>query len=186
MDLFTANMMMGFGSAISQIGQANGDRIRANAQAALDDYLADVEQDNALKEAAIIRKAGHKAQGAANAAYAAAGVQVGEGSALETERQIGLDVEHDAQQALVEGGSRARGLRTEGTMARIAGKQAMTAAYIGAVGTVLGSAYQGARQSGWKTARSVPAGNYSGSQAPAPVVDRSMYSSGWDAILGVK
>jgi hypothetical protein len=185
MDLFTANMMMGFGSAIAQIGQANGDRIRANAQAALDDYLADVEQDNALKEAAIIRKSGRKAQGAANAAYAAAGVQVGEGSALETERQIGLDVEHDAQQALVEGDSRARGLRTEGKMARIAGKQAMTAAYVGAVGTVLGSAAQGYR-SGWKTGSSVPAGNYSGTQAPAPVVDRSTYSSGWDAMLGVK
>lgn len=154
MDLFTANMLMGVGSAIGQIGQGNADRIRANAQAALDDYLADVQQKDSLKEAELIRKAGRRQVGAAVAAYAGAGVVVGEGSALETERQIDQDVEHDAYQAIIEGNSRALGLRTEGKLSRIAGRQAQVAGYVNAAGSLLASGYRGTR--GWKTGKVTP------------------------------
>jgi len=159
-------------TAFSAINQYQQGQV-ANAQAGLKgqalDYAAGVEQQSALETARLIRRAGRKQVGAANAAYAAAGVQVGEGSALETERQIGQDVEHDAFQALLDGNRRARGLHTDATMTRIGGEMQQSAATVNAVTTLASGAYQSMRSNGWRTAGP----GFSGTQAPAPVVDYS-------------
>jgi hypothetical protein len=83
--------------------------------------------------------------GAANAAYAGAGVKVGEGSAARREQEITQDYEHDAYQAILEGKRRARGLQTDAQMTRIDGSAWQTAGYVNAAGTLLGGAYQGMR-----------------------------------------
>lgn len=157
-------------NAFNQIQQGKYANAQAGLQAAQNDYQAQVEQDNALKTAALIRRAGKRQVGQANAAYAAAGVKVGEGSTLETERQIDQDVEHDAFQAILEGGRRARGLRTEGELTRINGRMQETAGYVNAVGTVMGGMYQGMRSNGWRT----NGPGFSGTQAPAPVETRTI------------
>lgn len=160
-------------SAVTAFGQANAGRtakLQGQLQGQADDYSAQVEQQSALETARIIRKAGRRQLGAANAAYAGAGVKVGEGSAGEVERQINLDVEHDAYQALLDGSRRATNLRLQGSGARAQGELSEAAGYVNAAGTVLGGFGQSLRASGW---RSQGAG-YSGTQAPARVVNRDV------------
>lgn len=138
-------------NAFTQVQSGKFAKGQANLQAGQMDYQAQVEQDNALKTARIIRNAGRKTVGSANAAYAAAGVKVGEGSAGDTERQIYQDVEHDAFQALLEGNRRGRGMQTEAAMTRIQGGMQQTAGYVNAAGTALGGLYQGSKANGWRT-----------------------------------
>jgi hypothetical protein len=157
-------------NAMNQIQQGRYANAQAGLQAQQLDYQAQVEQDTALKTAEIIRRAGRRQVGQANATYAAAGVKVGEGSALETERQIDQDVEHDAFQTILEGSRRAGGLRADAAMTRADGRAREAAGYVNAVGTALGSAYQGLKSSGWRTAGP----GFSGTQAPAPVEIRNV------------
>jgi hypothetical protein len=157
-------------NALGQVQQGKTARAQANIQAGLSEYQAQVEQDNALKMAEIIRRAGRKQVGQANAAFAGAGVKVGEGSAAEVERDITQGYEQDAFQAILEGNRRARGLQTDAAMERAQGRMAQAAGYVNAVGTVLGGAYQGMKSNGWRTGGP----GFSGQQAPAPVVDKSI------------
>lgn len=146
-----------------------------------DDYQASIEEANGQSVAAIIRRAGRKQVGAANAAYAAAGVKVGEGSALETESQITKDVEHDAYQAILEGKRRGRGMRLEGVNASINGQQRAVASYAKGVNSAMSSFASG--MSGWKTSGAFDAGGVNGTN------DRSFFSTGsnydWHAKYGV-
>ena len=156
-------------TAFNQVQQGRTARQQGNMQAQASEFQARIEQENALKTAEIIRRAGRRQVGQASAAYAAAGVKVGEGSALETERQINLDVEHDAFQSLLEGGRRARGLQTDAEMARAQGRMAQAAGYVNAMGTVLSTGYSALRANGWRS----NGPGFSGTRAPAPVEDRS-------------
>lgn len=155
-------------SAFSQIQQGRDAKAVADMNAGQSDYQAQVEDQNALKTAQLIRRQGRRVQGAANASYAAAGVQVGQGSAAAVEAEIITDTEHDAYQALLEGGRRARGLRTEATLGRIGGKMAETAGYVNAANTALSGAYSGMKSNGWRSQGE----GFSGTQKPAPVVNR--------------
>lgn len=157
-------------TAFNNVQQGRYAKAQAGLQAAMSDYQAQVEQDNALKMAEIIRRAGRKQVGQANAAFAGAGVKVGEGSAAEVERDITQGYEQDAFQAILEGNRRARGLQTDAAMERAQGRMAQAAGYVNAVGTVLGGAYQGMKSNGWRTGGP----GFSGQQAPAPVVDKSI------------
>ena len=123
--------------AMNVFNQVQGGRLakgQADLQAQQAEYAAQVENANALKTAGIIRRNGDRQVGAANAAYAGAGVKVGEGSALETEGQIYQNTERDAYQALLDGGRRARGLQTDATLTRIDGSMKQSAAYVNAAG----------------------------------------------------
>jgi len=143
------NVAVGVSQAYTQAKRGEYANALARAQADHLDYLAKVEEDKGLQLAQMLRRAGREQVGAANAAYAGAGVKVGEGSALEVERQINLDVEHDAHQTLLEAWRRGSDLRLEGQLTRIQGKAEQTAGYINAFSTVLGTAYQGYTK--WKT-----------------------------------
>jgi hypothetical protein len=157
-------------SALMQISAGQDAKSAANINAAQADYQAKVEEGNAYRTAQLIRKAGRRATGAANAAYAGAGVVVGEGSAAATEQEIIRNTETDAFQTLLEGGRKARGLRTDATLSRISGDQAETAGYINAATTVLGAAAQYGQASGWRS----KGPGYSGTQRDAPVVNRDL------------
>ncbi|HON29427.1 MAG TPA: hypothetical protein PLN11_00090 [Ottowia sp.] len=163
-------MVLAAAQGFNQVQAGRWSKAQADANAAQADYQAQLEQDNALKSAELIRRAGRNQVGQTVAAYAGAGAKVGEGSALEAERQVNQDVEHDAFQAILEGGRRARGLRTQAELTRIDGHMKQTAANVSAVGTVMGGAYGALRASGWRTAGP----GFSGTQAPAPVEDRSI------------
>jgi hypothetical protein len=161
-------------NAFTQIQAGKFAQGQANLQASQEDYQATVERENALATARIIRRAGERQAGQANAGYAASGVVVGQGSAGDVERQITEGYEHDAYQAILEGNRRARGLETDAELTRIQGRMQRTAGYVNAVGTVLGGAYQGLRAAGWRSAGP----GFAGTQAPAPVTDLSTYSPG--------
>jgi hypothetical protein len=155
--------------AFGQLQQGKYAQGQANLNASQLDYRAQVEQHNALQAAQVIRRAGRRQVGQAVAAYAGAGVKVGEGSALEVEGQIGREVEHDAFQTLLEGDLRALGLRTDATMERIGGRMQRSASTVAAVNTVLSGGYNAMRANGWRTGGP----GFSGQQKPAPVEDRS-------------
>lgn len=138
-------------NAFNQIQQGRTAKAQAGNQAAMADYQAKVEQENALKTAEVIRRAGRRQVGQAVAAFAGAGVKVGEGSAGEVERDITQGYEDDAFQALLDGGRRASGLRLDGQLTRIDGSQKQAAAYVNAAGTVLQGVGQYARATGWTT-----------------------------------
>jgi hypothetical protein len=157
-----------FTNAFNQIQAGRYAEKQAELMAGQQEYLAQVEQENALKTAEIIRRAGRRQVGQANAAYAASGVVVGEGSAGEVEGHIRQDVEHDAFQALLEGNRRGRGMQVGAAMLRLDGSMRATAGYVNAAGTALGGTYQGMRANGWRTAGP----GFSGTQAPAPVETR--------------
>jgi hypothetical protein len=140
---------VGASSALSQINAGKYAKGQSDLQAQQSEYQAAAEQKAALNTAAIIRRAGRRQLGQATAAYASAGVQVGEGSAGEVERQITQDVEHDAFQTILQGDRRALGLRTDATLMRIDGKSKETAGYVNAVGTLLSTGAQA--YGGWKT-----------------------------------
>jgi len=165
--------------AFNQYNQGKLAKEQGAAAGALSDYQAQVEADQAQKLAAMIRRAGRKQQGAANAGYVAAGAKVGEGSAAEVEREIGHEVERDAFQALLEGDRRAAGLRLQGVNARAQGQMAYAAGIANATSTVLSGTNAAMRASGWRTRGP----GFSGQQMPAPVEDRSLYGTGWDALL---
>jgi hypothetical protein len=155
-------------SAFSQIQQGRDAKAVANMNAGQADYQAGVEEQSALQTAKLIRRQGQRIQSSANASYAASGVQLGSGSAAAVEEEIITGTEHDAYQALLEGGRRARGLRTEATLGRIGGKMAETAGYVNGINTALTGAYAGMKASGWRSQGE----GFSGTQKPAPVVNR--------------
>jgi hypothetical protein len=155
-------------NAMQQVQAGKYAKGQAYLQAQQADYQAGIEQQTALQTAGLIRKAGARQVSAANAGYAAAGVKVGAGSALETERYIDQGSEHDAFQALLTGDRRASGLRTQATMDRIGGDAAERGGYVSAVGTLLSSGANAMRAGGWRTAGP----GFSGGQTPAPVETR--------------
>lgn len=158
-------------SAFNAIQQGHTASAMAGQQAQLDNYQAQVANENALETASIIRRAGRRLVSAQTAGYAGAGVKVGEGSALEVERQTDFDYEHDAYQAILEGRRRGRAMQLQGAMGQAQGDAQEAASYATAAGSVLGGMYGGLRASGWRTGG---APGYSGTQSPAPVVNHDI------------
>lgn len=166
---FIAAAVTGF-NALNSIQQGRFASAQAGLQASATEYQAKVEEQNALETARVIRRAGQRQVGQANAAYAAAGVKVGEGSAGEVERDITQGYEHDAYQAILEGQRRGLSLRTDAAMTRINGQMAERAGIVNAMGTVLMGANSALKSNGWRTAGP----GFSGQQAPAPVETRTI------------
>lgn len=145
----TVAVAVGTINAAGQIMSGRNAEAQAGLQAMQLEYQAGIEEASALKTAGLIRKAGRLQVGQTTAAYAASGVQVGQGSAAEVEREINQGVEQDAFQTILDGGRRAGGLRTEATMARIEGRNRRRAATVAAVGTMLSTGAQA--YSKWNT-----------------------------------
>ena len=116
-------------TAVSAGGQlmASADR----AQAA-EDQAAQVRASGRL-DAERIRRQTQAQRGAAVAAMAASGVEIGQGSALETERQILTIGEEDAMMTLLGARQQGQALERQATSERIGG-------WLNAGSTVLGGA----------------------------------------------
>lgn len=156
-------------SVAGQLQQGRAAKRAADADAARMDYQALIEQDNALATAQQIRREGVRERGQTLGAIAASGVEVGQGSALDAEREVMTDAETDAYLAILNGERAAQGLRSDAQSTRRAGRDARRAANVAAVGTLLSAGAQGMRASGWRSAGP----GFSGTQPPAPVVDLS-------------
>jgi hypothetical protein len=119
------------------IQQGKAQQRAANEDAALREYEALAEQDDALYQAQQIRRAGERARGETLAGVAASGVKVGEGSALDAERRVMEDTELDARMAILSGERAARSLRMGAELTRRAGRDARRSANASAVGSLL-------------------------------------------------
>lgn len=134
-----------FGGALFQ-GRA--DKMNGNTQAMSLDYQGDQEEEAAMQQADIIRRARDYSVARADAAYAASGVKVGTGSAAEVDRHIVNDATHDAYTEILNGQKRANQLRANAKIAA-AGGQVQAAQAIGqGTASALQSGYQG--YAGWR------------------------------------
>lgn len=77
---------------------------------------AALEISQSQQTARNIRRRAKEAQGAASADYAASGVDVGQGSPIEAERQIAFESEYDALNALLTGQRRAKAAKAGGAL----------------------------------------------------------------------
>lgn len=139
----TTLMMISAGmSVVGQIQQGIAQQEMYDAQARATATEAGQRMDAAKVEAEKIRKAGRAARGEAKTALAASGVKLGEGSALEVDKQIMQDSEQDALSALLTGKRIGSAANEEIGYLRQAGNNAMTSSILGAAGSVAKSGWQ--------------------------------------------
>jgi len=108
------------------------------AQSQISEAQAVAERDAAQQQADKLRLKTRRAAGAARAAYAGAGVAVDSATVLDATQDIEQRGFEDAYMALLTGERRARELRFQGRMARLAGQQAMAASVLRAGGQLAG------------------------------------------------
>ena len=167
------SMMMGM-QAVGQLSQGRAAQKTAEGDAYALEAGARMDRLDGESNARRVRRAGIEARGAAVSGAAAAGVKIGEGSALDVERQVMEDYSADEYFALLNGNQRADQRQTEAKLRRLAGRDAKRAGQTQAATTLLGSGVAGARASGW--GQRGP--GFSGWQAAAPVEDRGITGVG--------
>lgn len=136
--------------AIGQLQQGQAANATAKYNATILEQNAQVERQQANAREEQQRRQAGQILGQQRAAFAQAGGGMG-GSALDVATQSGRDAELDALTLRYEGGLRARGLESEASMERFAGKQALKQSRMAAIGTILGGA--GDYMSGQATAK---------------------------------
>lgn len=151
-DPITLAVTMAGVQAVGSIQQGRQANKAAGQQAAQYEQQAEWERDNAEGEAARIRRAGSVQRGQTLGALAASGVKIGEGSALDVERQVMEDYARDEYLALLTGDRTARNLRASAGQTRRAGRDARNAGYVTA-GTSLLSAATMQKPTGWRFGR---------------------------------
>lgn len=144
--LMLAATAVSAGAAIMQGEQA---KKTADVNAELQRRQGEADKDAAVAQAENIRKAQKYAIGSANAATAASGAAIGEGSALRINEQIYKNSESDAYSTLLTGTRRQRFANDQANITQAQGRNAQTAGYLNAASSVLsmGSKIGG----GWKT-----------------------------------
>lgn len=123
-------------------------QLNANSQADQAQKDADAAASAATVQADRIRRLARNQASEANAALAASGVEVGEGTAININKEIYANAEEDATLAILNGqAQKARGY-VDSSNYQLAGSQARANANAQSIGTVL----QGAANiaSGWK------------------------------------
>lgn len=136
--------------ATSALYSADSQKNAAEANAEMSRRQGNAEKDAAIAQAEKIRKAGRAATGQANAAMAASGVSISEGTPLRINEQINKDVEDDAYTTLLTGVRRQRSAEEQGMLMIAEGDAAKTAGYLDAGATILNGASSYGK---WKTSQ---------------------------------
>lgn len=135
-------------SVYSTVQSGKQAAMNADAQAEQAAADANTEKSAAVVQAERIRRLARIQNSEANAALAASGVEVGEGTAININEEITRNAEEDAALTIFGGANRAQRLNADGSNYRMAGSQARSAANGQAVGTLLSSASNA--YTGWK------------------------------------
>jgi hypothetical protein len=135
-------------STISAIAQGEQQKKWADYQARQAEADAAAERSAAEVHAEKIRKMARTQAGEANASLAGSGVEVGEGTAMNINKDIYANAEEDAVMTIFGGADRAARGNAEAAGYRIKGRQAQQAGYLNAASTILGAA--GSIAKGWK------------------------------------
>lgn len=134
-------------SAYSSVQAGKQAQLNADAQA----EQAQLDADNAASAATVqaerIRKVARAQAGQANAALAASGVEVGEGSAVNINEEIYGNAEEDAVMTILNGENAKKRGYVDASNTALYGQQQRSAANSQAIGTVLQS---GASYGMWK------------------------------------
>ncbi len=122
----------------------------ADDQAQIAENNAAYEADAAKQHAEKIRRMAKAQRGEANAALAASGVKLGEGTPLAIQKDIIQKSEEDALSAMLTGSRALKSGSDQADMLRASGNAAMTGAFVSAGSTVLsaGANYTSGK---WKT-----------------------------------
>lgn len=136
-------------SAYSAIRQGEQQKEWGDYQAAQAQADANADRSAAEVHAEKIRKMARIQSGEATASLAGSGVDVGEGTALNINKEIYANAEEDAVMTIFGGADRAARGNAEADGYRFKGKQAQQAGYLNATSTILGAA--GGMAKGWKT-----------------------------------
>lgn len=127
-------------AALSLVGgakQAKGQTVAADEDADNMELQGAYAADRGVAEAQRTRRAGRQARGAVLGAYGASGVKIGEGSALDIERETMQDYEQDAMMAILEGRQQQSVARRQAAMRRYAGRSAGAASALGSAGPLM-------------------------------------------------
>jgi hypothetical protein len=135
-------------SAVAGLYAADSADKSADAGAELQRREGAQQADAAMAQAEKIRKAGRAQAGAANAAMAASGVAIGEGTPLRINEAIYQDSESDAYSTLLTGTRRQRSSEEQAGIMESEGKAAKTGGYLSATASVLSA---GSSYSKWQT-----------------------------------
>jgi len=163
-------MIAATASAVGSIQQGKAQQAQANAMAGESEYQAGVARSNAQAEAFNIRRAGARQRGDTLSSVVASGVKIGEGSALDAERQVMEDASRDEYMALLTGERQSSAYLREAENQRRAGRDARRAGNIGAFTSLLSAGGSYAKASGWRS----NGPGFSGTQMPAPVESRKI------------
>lgn len=120
----------------------------AEANAELANRQGAQEKDQAVAQAEKIRKAARAQAGAANAALAASGVSVGDGTAVRINEQIYQDSEQDAYNTLLTGSRAQRTANNQANVLTAQGNAAMISGGLNAGASLLSS---GSNYAKWKS-----------------------------------
>ena len=142
-----ASAVVGTGTAIYS-GQVQKETAEVNAE--LQRREGDAARDAAVAQAEKIRKAGAAQASQANAALAASGVAVGEGTPLRINENIYQNAEDDAYSTLLTGKRQQQAANDSAGMLEYQGNAAQTVGYLNAASTVLSTA---ASYGQWKTSQ---------------------------------
>lgn len=136
----------------SAIRQGEQQKEWNNYQAKQAEADAKAEKSAAEVQADKIRKMARIQASEANASLASSGVDVGEGTAVNINKDIYGNAEEDAVQTIFGGADRAARGNAQAQGYRIKGSQAQQAGYLNAASTILATGAVMAR--GWKTSMS--------------------------------
>jgi hypothetical protein len=140
-----ASAVVGAGAAIYSGAQAQD---AADTNAELARRQGEQEKDAAVAQADKIRKAARAQAGAANAALAASGVSVGDGTPVRINEQIYQDSEQDAYNTLLTGSRAQRSANNQANVLTAQGNSAVVSGTLNAGSSLLSS---GANYAKWKT-----------------------------------
>lgn len=147
-------------SAYSAIQQGKQQEEWADYQARQAEADARAERSAAEVHAEKIRKMARIQASEANASLAGSGVEVGEGTALNINKDIYTNAEEDAVMTIFGGIDRAARGNAEAAGYRTKGSQARSAGYTNAASTILGAA--GSMSKGWKTSTNATVPSFGG------------------------
>lgn len=158
---------IGTGTAIQS---ANQQAAAAEEQGRSLASQAGQQQDAAAAQADQIRKAARRQRAAAEASFAAGGVDVGVGSAIAVDNEIARGGEFDALNAIITGGRGADSLTQEAIAYGKQARNAKMAGYGQAASSLLSAGAGAMKASGWRS----NGPGFSGTQTAAPISDRSI------------
>lgn len=134
-------------SAYSSVQQGKQAQLNADAQSEQSQLDADNAASAAKVQADRIRRLARNQAGEANAALAASGVEVGEGTALNINQEIYGNAEEDAAMTIFNGENQRKRGYVDASNTALYGKQQRSAANSQAIGSVLST---GAQVGMWK------------------------------------